>query len=265
MPAVPDHDYTPAYTLDNRWRAARARLETLEVACDPFTARHLDTIGVGPGWHCLEVGAGAGSVTRMLCERVGADGRVLAVDFEPALLADLAAPNLEVRRVDIVVDELPEAAFDLVHTRAVLLHIPQRDELVPKLARTLRPGGVLVLEELDLTETFAAADDNVFRPSLEAIYRPLREAGMDVFWAATMPGLLGMAGLVGVDSLRELMTFTGGSPLAEFFQLTYEQFLESQPYTDPERALITAGRAALAEPGGLYVAWEMITAWGRRP
>jgi SAM-dependent methyltransferase len=265
MTAMSDRDYTPAYTLDNRWRAARDRLETLEVTCDPFTARHLDTVGVGPGWHCLEVGAGAGSVTKMLCERVGADGRVLAVDLEPALLADLSGPNLEVRRVDIVVDELPEAAFDLVHTRAVLLHLPQRDELVPKLARALRPGGVLLLEEPDLTETFAAADDHVFRPSLEAMYRPLREGGMDIFWASTMPAVLEAAGLVDVDSVRELMTFTGGSPLAEFFRLTYAQFLESQPYTDAERVLIQQGMDALAGPGGPYVAWEMITAWGRRP
>lgn len=265
MTAAPDRDYTPAYTLDNRWRAARARLETLEAACDPFTARHLDKIGVGPGWHCLEVGAGAGSVARMLCERVGADGRVVAVDLEPALLADLTAPNLEVRRLDVVADELPEEAFDLVHTRAVLLHIPQRDDALRKLIPTLRPGGVLLLEELDLTASFAALDDVVFRPSLEALYRPLREAGMDVFWAATMPALLEAAGLVGVDSFRELMTFTAGSPLAEFFRLTYEQLLESQPYTDAERALIREGGAALGQAGGPYVAWEMITAWGRRP
>jgi SAM-dependent methyltransferase len=264
MSAPSDRDYTPAYTLDNRWRAARERLEMLEAACDPLTARHLDKVGVGPGWHCLEVGAGAGSVARMLCERVGPEGRVVAVDLEPALLADLSAPNLAVERLDVVADELPEAAFDLVHTRAVLLHIPQRDDVVPKLIRALRPGGVLLLEELELTETFSA-DDDVFRPSIQAMYRPLCDAGMDVYWAATMQALLEAAGLEDVDTLRELMTFTGQSPLAEFFRITYAQFLESQPYTDAERAQMQAGSAALAQPGGRYVAWEMVTSWGRRP
>ncbi|HEV8624034.1 MAG TPA: class I SAM-dependent methyltransferase [Acidimicrobiia bacterium] len=264
MSAPSDRDYTPAYTLDNRWRAARERLEMLEAACDPLTARHLDTVGVGSGWQCLEAGAGAGSVARMLCERVGADGRVVAVDLEPALLADLSAPNLAVERLDVVTDELPEAAFDLVHTRAVLLHIPQRNDVVPKLIRALRPGGVLLLEELELTETFAV-DDDVFRPSIQAMYRPLQDAGMDVYWAATMQALLEAAGLEDVDTLRELMTFTGQSPLAEFFRITYAQFLESQPYTDAERALMQAGSAALAQPGGRYVAWEMVTSWGRRP
>jgi SAM-dependent methyltransferase len=265
MSAPSDRDYTPAYTLDNRWRAARERLEMLEAACDPLTARHLDRVGVGAGWRCLEVGAGAGSVARMLCERVGPDGRVVAVDLEPALLADVSASNLDVQRVDVVVDELPEAAFDLVHTRAVLIHIPQRDEVLPKLVRALQPGGVLLLEEPDLTQTFAA-DDDVFRPSIQAMYRPLLQAGFDAFWPSTsMLARVATTGLDDVDSLHEPMTFTGGSPLAQFFRLTYQQFLESQPYTDTERALMEAGASAIARPGGPYLAWDMITAWGRRP
>ena len=264
MTAASDSDYTPAYTLDNTWEAARERLETLEVSCDPFTASHLDKVGVAPGWHCLEVGAGAGSVARMLCERVGPDGRVVAVDLEPTLLADLSLPNLEVRRLDVVVDELPEAAFDLIHTRLVLVHIPQRNELIPKLVRSLRPGGVLLLEECDLTKAMTA-DDGVFRPSFEAMYRPVLEAGLDIYWAPTMPGLVEAAGLVDIVELRELHTFTGGSPLAEFWRITYRQFLETQPYTDAERAIIEEGAAAIARPGGQYVSWEWITVWGRRP
>jgi len=257
--------YRPAYTLDNTWRAARERLEKLETVCDPLTARHLDEVGVRAGWHCLEVGAGAGSVALMLSERVGPEGRVVAVDLEPALLAGVAAPNLEVQRLDIVVDALPEAAFDLVHSRMVLLHLPQRDELVAKLARALRPGGVLLLEESDLRATFAAEED-VFRPSIVAMYRPLPAAGWDVYWPSTgMLGRLEAAGLVDIDSLTEPMTFMGGSPFAEFFQLSCQQLMERLPYTDAERALIEAGLAAIAQPGGPYLAWEMITAWGRRP
>jgi len=259
-----DADYTPAYTLDNRWRAARDRLAMLELASDPFTAGNLDKVGVGAGWHCLEVGAGAGSVTRMLCERVGPDGRVLAVDLEPALLAEISAPNLEVRRLDVVVDELPETAFDLIHTRLVLVHIPERNELIRKFVRSLRPGGVLLLEECDVRPAYAA-DDDVFRPSLMAMYRPLFDAGLDAFWAPTMPAELEAAGLLDVVEHRELLTFSGGSPMAEFWRITYRQFLETQPYTDAERALMEEGAAAIAGTGGPWIAWEWTTAWGRRP
>lgn len=265
MAATSEADYTPAYRFDNTWRAARQRLQCLEECCDPLTDRNLDRVGLGAGWHCLEVGAGAGSVVRRLCERVGRDGRVVAVDLEPALLDGLAAPNLEVRQLDVVAEELPEAAFDLVHTRAVLMHIPQRMEVLPKLVRALRPGGVLLLEEVDISPGLDNPDEEVFRRSYEVMERPITAAGADLRWAATMSALLGPAGLVDVGGTKDRMTFTGASPLAEFFRLTWLQLLESQPYTDEERAAIEAGRDVIARPGGDYVAWDFVAAWGRRP
>ena len=264
MTATSDAGYTPAYTLDNQWRAARERLQLLEVCLDPITARNFDRVGVGAGWQCLEVGAGAGSVTRMLCDRVGPAGRVLAVDLEPALLADLTAPNLEVRRLDVVTDELPEAEFDLIHTRSVLLHIPQRDDVLAKLIRALRPGGVLLLEEVDVTPAFAVPDCQFLR-TIQAAWHRLIEAGADIHWAGTVPSLLEPAGLVDVGSHRDHVTFTGASPMAEFHRITWAQLLESQPYTDEERATIEAGAALIAQPGGDYTAWDIVAAWGRRP
>jgi len=41
----------------------RSRLEKLEQLHDAPTARRLDAIGVGLGWRCVEVGAGAGSIS----------------------------------------------------------------------------------------------------------------------------------------------------------------------------------------------------------
>lgn len=258
-----DAGSTPGYTLDNTWRAARERLTLLEASLDPVTEGSLDKVGVAPGWRCLEVGAGAGSVARMLCERVGPDGHVLAVDLEPALLADLSAPNLEVRKVNVVTDDLPEATFDLIHTRAVMLHIAQRDDVLPKLVQALRPGGVLLLEELDLTPVLEGPD-NVFRRGVEAMYRPVRQAGMDLSWAGTLSAWLNAGGLVRVRTTTERMTVTGGSSLAQFYQVTLDQFVESQPFTDDERAAIAELHAALFDPGQQFLAWEFVAAWGSR-
>jgi SAM-dependent methyltransferase len=255
---------TPGYTLDNQWRAARKRLDLLEAAFDPFTERNLDKVGVEPGWRCLEVGAGGGSVARMLCERVGPRGHVTAVDLELALLADVWAPNLDARKLDVVTDELPEGAFDLVHTRAVLIHIAQREEVIAKVIRSLRPGGVVLFEEFDLTPVRERPDD-FLSGCMEAMIRPMTEMGSDAFWARAMPNVLASAGLVDVGSTRELVTFTSESPLTEFYRLTWEQLLETLPYTDEERATLEAGRAALLVPGRRHVAWELVTAWGIRP
>jgi ubiquinone/menaquinone biosynthesis C-methylase UbiE len=60
-----------------------ARVRLIEAAFDRHTFRHLDAIGVGAGWRCREVGAGAGSVVRWLSHRVGETGTVVAADIDP--------------------------------------------------------------------------------------------------------------------------------------------------------------------------------------
>ena len=58
----------PDYVLSQRGSPGveRARLRLLEELHDPLTISQLDAIGVGEGWRCLDVGAGGGSVTRLL-------------------------------------------------------------------------------------------------------------------------------------------------------------------------------------------------------
>ena len=127
-----------------------ARLKLLEALCDPWTFRCLDGIGVRQGWRCLEVGAGAGSVVRWLSERVGSAGRVVAVDLDPRFLGDLRAPNVEVRRCDITQDDIEPAAYDLVHCRALLMHMNDPADVLRRMVAALRPGGWLVAEDADL-------------------------------------------------------------------------------------------------------------------
>ncbi len=50
------------YAFDPTWIHARQRLRGLERLLDPGTIRHLEALGVGAGWHCLEVGAGGGTI-----------------------------------------------------------------------------------------------------------------------------------------------------------------------------------------------------------
>src|SRR5918911_827294 len=129
------------YLLDNAWQLARRRLARLEEQLDPGTLLHLEALGVGAGWRCLEVGGGGGSVADWLCRRVGPGGSVLATDLDTRFLEAVRAPNLEVRRHDIVAEELPDAAFDLVHARTVLNHLGRRDLALRRMAASPRPGG----------------------------------------------------------------------------------------------------------------------------
>ncbi|HEV7862213.1 MAG TPA: SAM-dependent methyltransferase, partial [Acidimicrobiia bacterium] len=64
------------YTLDNTWERAHQRLTLLESLLDQSTISRLASLGVDAGWRCLELGAGAGSIARWLCNAVGATGMV---------------------------------------------------------------------------------------------------------------------------------------------------------------------------------------------
>jgi 2-polyprenyl-3-methyl-5-hydroxy-6-metoxy-1,4-benzoquinol methylase len=108
----------------------------MQQSLDPMTIARLEALGVGPGWRCLEVGGGGGSIVRWLGERVGDTGRVLVTDVDTGGLE--SAGNVTVRRHDIVDEELPDGGFDLVHARLVLLHLAQRDRALTRMARTSR-------------------------------------------------------------------------------------------------------------------------------
>ena len=135
--------------FDQTWRREHARLRALEDAFDGASIRHLAERGVGAGWRCLEVGCGAGSVARWLAERVGASGRVLATDLDLRFLADHGRGNLEVQRHNILTDPLEEGTFDLVHERALLVHVPGRQRALKHMVAAVRPGGWVVAEDPD--------------------------------------------------------------------------------------------------------------------
>ena len=90
-------------------------------------ATALDRLGSIEGWRCADVGAGGGDVTVALAELVGADGRIYAVDSDPARRDEVAKAAAEHAQVvaltqageDLV---LPEAV-DLAFCRFLLLHV----------------------------------------------------------------------------------------------------------------------------------------------
>jgi ubiquinone/menaquinone biosynthesis C-methylase UbiE len=115
------------YAFDNAWKEACRRLGLLEEALDPATVHRLERIGVELGWQCLDVGAGGGSIAQWLAGKVGPSGRVVATDVDTRFLDPLCSETLNIRAHNIISDALPESAFDLVHTRWVLLHIAERE------------------------------------------------------------------------------------------------------------------------------------------
>lgn len=141
------------YQLDRNRAEALRRLLLLAHSEDPGTIACLERIGVASWWACLEVGAGAGTIAQWLAGRVGSGGRIVATDIAITMLEPLAAPPLEILQHDVVRDELETDDFDLVHARQVLMHLPEREAVLARLAAAVKPAGWLLVEDTDAPPT----------------------------------------------------------------------------------------------------------------
>ena len=192
------------YAYENARPVQRERLAALAEALDAGTIRHLDSIGVGRGWRCLEVGAGGGSIAAWLSERVAGEGAVVATDLDTTVLRGLSRPNLEIRVHDVLEDDLPEGEFDLVHLRLLLAWLSEPQRALRRLATALKPGGRLLAEEMDFTSV--APDPHLDSGAQGAFARVAAahdavlsgEHGFDLHYGRRVAGDLADAGLADV-------------------------------------------------------------------
>ncbi|MGK5684139.1 class I SAM-dependent methyltransferase [Actinoplanes sp. URMC 104] len=212
--AAPRATRTP-YAFDNDEPTAAGMLAALAATLDEFTIARLRQAGAAEGMRCLEIGAGAGTIAVWLAEQAGPRGRVVATDLKPQHVAD--HPHLTVLRHDVVGEPLPEGPFDLIHARAVLQHLPQRREVLAKLAAALAPGGALVVEELEAgwSRAVLATPDprayDVFAAYERALTRVLTASGNDRTWNRLKHAAMLEIGLEDVDTQSWQGSFAGGT------------------------------------------------------
>lgn len=251
------------YTLDNRWRATQRRLAGIEATYDPATERRLSALGVGPGWICLELGAGAGSVTRWLADRVGPDGRVVAVDLDVSLLGDLGSDTLLVRELDVRTDPLPEKEFDLIHTRLVLNHISEREQVLDKLVAALRPGGWLLLEEGDTFATGAVDEEEDHTRVMRAWCDELAK-GADVDLGRKVPRMLHERGLSEIGVECEVPFVEGGTIGVEWVRLTFDQLNERAGGRLVDTGTLSRWTEMIEQPGRWFALLGLVATRARR-
>ncbi len=257
------------YLLDNRLDGASTRLAAIAGLFDPVSFHQLGATGVAAGWRCWEVGAGGPTVSAWLARTVGPTGRVVATDLD---LSQFGEPPTGVTALvhDVTTDPPPGGPFDLIHARLVLVHLPSRAEVAVTLARALRPGGWLVLEDADpALQPLACIDergpDEVLANRIRAGFRVLlAERGADLAFGRTLPRLLRGVGLV--DVTADACFPVAGSVGAVLERITVEQTRD---------ALVAGGLATDAEidrhlanlaAGGLDLTTApLVSARGRRP
>jgi len=207
------------YSLSNAWDYARRRLTLLEQYLDPITHRRLSSLGLGKGWHCLEIGGGAGSVARWLSAQVGADGRVVGTDIDPRFLEEFRESNFEALKHDIVIDDLPVGEFDLVHTRWVLQHLADPEAAIRRMINALRPGGWLLVEGMDFFPIHTAPSQ-LYVDLMVGLAGVIASSGGNDFGGRALPAMVAKQGLANVQAEGDFAVLNAGSPMAEFFRLS---------------------------------------------
>lgn len=242
----------------------RTRLAMLAAARDPKTFALLDRVGIGAGMHVLELGAGAGTVSAWMAERVGPDGRVMSTDIDLQFHAEMPA-NVIVRRHDIEDEPLPGEHFDIVHARAVLQHVPTRDRVLEKLLAALKPGGWLVIEdgqflgfaEQALPEPYATLHRIIASGSMNDWHDP--DYGLQVL------GRLRELGCVDLDVVGDVWAMRPGEPGGEWWFLALERafprLVEAGLTTQAEA---DAALAQVREPGFVMISTTSLATLGRK-
>jgi len=207
----------PDYAFPHSAADESRRLALFEQRLDPLTVRRIERLAVGRGARCLEIGGGRGSITRWLSDRVGPEGHVTATDLQLDFLSAVDGPNVEILRHDIRTDTFPERSFDLVHTRAVLMHVPDDPDLLPRMTTWLAPEGWLLLEEPDFG-LWLADPDPVWATHPRAWKRTFPSGSLSR--GRSLLTQIHRLGLEDVGADAEVDIVVPGTPLAEFYRLS---------------------------------------------
>jgi SAM-dependent methyltransferase len=171
-------------------------------------ATALERLGLGPGWRCVDVGAGGGDVSVALASVVGHDGRVYAVDSDPLARDEVAAAAAAHSQVIAITQagedlQLPEPV-DLAFCRFLLLHVVDPKVVLARMAGAVRPGGWVVVQE---PVTSAGRIDGRPLSMPDARHPDIGEL---------LPALVRQVGLALVDAWAEAPAGAGPGPVAQY-------------------------------------------------
>ncbi|WP_067546481.1 class I SAM-dependent methyltransferase [Nocardia crassostreae] len=241
------------------------RLRLLEQTHDPVTAELLDRLPIRPDWHCLDIGAGAGSIARLLADRCP-DGQVTAADIDTRFLTGDRGDRLRVLRCDIRSHDFPKATFDFVRIRMLLMHLDDRERLLRRILNWLRPGGWILISELDILPG-AYAPDRIWRLAVTECADIMENFGTDARWASRgLVPALSAADFTDLGLSWWTATVGDGGAAEDFWLANIARIAD----LIDERCRLTRHEldqmaTRFADPTFAQPAHLLVSAWGRRP
>ncbi|QDT45129.1 Ubiquinone/menaquinone biosynthesis C-methyltransferase UbiE [Gimesia alba] len=253
----------------------RERLRILARVMHESTGSLLDRLELTGGQTCLDVGCGGGDVTRELASRVAPAGKAVGTDIDATKIEiareesqQAAIKNIEFRLSDLC-EALRAPEFDVVYSRFLLTHLSDPLGAVKSFLRQLRPGGILALEDIDFSGSFAYPESRAFQKFYDLYCTVVRNRGGDPNMGQRLPLIMKECGLEAIQvSVVQPTGLTGDvkrlngltmeniadTVLADQLATTEEiaQIVrELNEYADDERTLTGVPR--------------VVQAWGRLP
>jgi len=259
---------TGDYLFPNSDAEAAARFAALSELFDNISIGHLRRLRVRAGWQCLEIGAGSGSIAKWLAECVGQTGYVLATDIDSRFLERLQLTNVEVRQHNVAHDDLDEGIFDLVHSRLVLHHVPERERALQRMISALKPDGWILLEDHDSTSMPpdpVGSNGEVLLKTQLAAGKVLDDGGVNRSYGRLLLGRLRDYGLTDVGAEAHASMWQGGSAGAAILRANFQQLRDqiiSRNYVTPQQ--FEDDLARLDDPEFMAPSGILWSAWGRQ-
>lgn len=165
------------------------------------TERALRLAGLKPGMRVLDVGCGPGDVSILAANIVGPTGSVIGVDAAPAILDVARARTAELGLSTVsfeqaVIPDIPlTEPVDAVIGRLILMHLPDPVGAVRELATFVRPGGLVVFHDFEISSARSVPEVPLFTLVRDLIVQSFRGAGLNTEFGSTLYSLFQSAGL----------------------------------------------------------------------
>jgi SAM-dependent methyltransferase len=153
------------------------RISLFQQILAPSTHNLLSRAGLAEGKKIIDLGCGAGSVTLWLCEQVGKNGQVIAIDHDEEKLQELkysacmkGIENLTIMQGDAAKGLASAPCADIIYARFLLLHLKNPLPLFKQMIHALEDDGRIVLEEPILSATYDSPASGFWQRTVE-IYK----------------------------------------------------------------------------------------------
>lgn len=193
----------------------QARLAQLN---ELINGRCLHLLGLRPGNSVLDIGSGLGQFTLVMADRVGASGKCVGIERDKNQIK-IALQNLEVRGINhvefrqgnvenLVLSGAEWGSFDVAHTRFVLEHVKQPENVVAGMVKAVRKGGRVVLADDDHGIFKLHPEPPGFSIVWQAYIRSYDRLGNDPYIGRRLVSLLHQGGL---QQIKNEAVFFGDS------------------------------------------------------